>query len=594
VLCTNRSPPLYVGGRAHGRTLVPSVVVVANEAEGAPEGNGAQRPEGAVRPALPAAAVASGPGALSEVAGGGPQLAEQDRKGLHFKKGSPFRVIARGSSWVTASQLIILGGNLALTPFMIHGLGVERYGLFVLTATMAAFLGNFNGGLAATANRYFPIYAGTDDRVATTRLLVTFVLLVLVLGVVTGLVAWFVSPLVVNLLKMSTSLRAQSLFLFRTLAVLLVLGLVHQLVAAVITARQRFDRVIQCSLLCYAIWVGGLVWVVEHHEGLRGVAIVFVAQQAATVVVIVPTACRYLTKMGLSLLPWHEVRQLLSFSFKMQVGGLAWFLNNQLDTFIVGTLSVRTVGIYNTGNSLATQLNSLVSNVLGPTAVQLGNTYGKEGSERVFEQFRRMQRIWVAAVTGWSAVGMAAAYFGVVAWLGPGFHLGGWVAVVIIAGYIPVQCAGMLSLYINALLQAGIEMRYGLVMLALNMVLMVPLSLLGAIAVAAAAGVAQVVSAAYFVHMARRTIRADIPNFFKQMPVLRAAAAAIATLALEFLLRPHLSTGPLGLIECVPPAIVGLALYALLLAGPRRAAGFVVTTVRSRELPRVASWGSSK
>jgi O-antigen/teichoic acid export membrane protein len=273
---------------------------------------------------------------------------------------------------------------------------------------------------------------------------------------------------------------------------------------------------------------------------------------------------------------------------------MAWFLNNQLDTFLVGTLSVRTLGIYNTGNSLATQLSNLVSNVLGPTAVQLGNTYGKEGGERVFEQFRRMQRVWVAAVTGWSAVGMAAVYFGVVAWLGPRFHLGGWVAIVIIAGYIPVQCSSMLALYVNAMLQAGIAMRYGLVMLALNVVLMVPLSLLGAVAVAAAAGVAQVVSAAYFVYMARRTIRADIPNFFTQMPVLRAAAAAMVTLVLELLLRPHLSTGPLGLLECVPPAIVGLAVFACLFAGPRRAASFVVTAVRSRELPRVTPWSSSK
>jgi O-antigen/teichoic acid export membrane protein len=278
----------------------------------------------------------------------------------------------------------------------------------------------------------------------------------------------------------------------------------------------------------------------------------------------------------------------------MQVGGLAWFLNNQLDNFIVGALSVRTVGIYNTGNTVASQLNSLVGNVLGPTAVQLGNTYGKGGRERVFEQFRLIQRIWVAAVTGWSAVGMAAAYYAVVAWLGPQFRLGGWMAVTIIAGYFPVQCASMLSLYVNVMLHAGIEMRYGLVLLAGNVVLMLPLSLLGPIAVAAAAGVPQVASAAYFVHMARRTIRSDIPNFFKQVPMLRAGASAIVTLVLELLLRPHLSVGALGLLECVPPAIVSLGVFACVLSGPRKAVGFVSTAVRTRQLAQLASLGSSE
>ncbi len=466
---------------------------------------------------------------------------------------SPLRLIAKGSTWVMASQLIMGVGSLILTPFLIHGLGVERYGLFVLVGSMTAFLANLNGGLTATANRYFPIYAGRNDRVATTRFLVTCLLFVLGLGVVAGVADWFVSPLVVRVLAMNRALRGESLFLFRTLGTVLTFGLVHQLVAAVVMARQRFDRVIQSSLLSYGIWVAGLIWVVDHHEGLRGMAIAYVVQQVAMVVTIVPTASRYLTRKGLSVLPGGEVRQVLSFSAKMQVGGLAWFFNNQLDTLIVGgALSVRTVGIYNTGNSVATQLNSLVGNVLGPTAVQLGNTYGKEGEERVFEQFRTIQRIWVAAVTGCSAVGMAAAYFAVVAWLGPQFHLGGWVALVIIAGNIPVQCASMLSVYVNVLLQAGIEMRYGLAMLGINVVLMVPLSFLGAVAVAAAAGIAQLLSAAYFVHMARHRIRADVPNFFKQMPVLPAAAGAGVTLVLELVLRSHLSAGPLGLLRVRP------------------------------------------
>jgi O-antigen/teichoic acid export membrane protein len=150
----------------------------------------------------------------------------------------------------------------------------------------------------------------------------------------------------------------------------------------------------------------------------------------------------------------------------------------------------------------------------------------------------------------------------------------------------------MLSIYVNVLLQAGIEVRYGLAMLAINVVLMVPLSLLGAVAVAAAAGIAQLLSAAYFVHMARRRIRADIPNFFKQVPVLQATIGAGVTLVLELLFRSHLSAGPLGLLECVPPAVAGLAVFVSLFAGPRRSISFVVTALRSRKLPRLGSWSS--
>lgn len=116
--------------------------MVSNEAEGMPEGTGEVWPEVVVHPVLPAPApLASVPGPPSQADGGGLRPADDRRRGLHFRRPSPLRVIATGSTWVTASQLVTVGGNLLLTPFIIHGLGVERYGLFVLAATMTAFSG---------------------------------------------------------------------------------------------------------------------------------------------------------------------------------------------------------------------------------------------------------------------------------------------------------------------------------------------------------------------------------------------------------------------------------------------------------------------
>jgi O-antigen/teichoic acid export membrane protein len=505
-----------------------------------------------------------------------PSAAPAPRDGAAARRNSPLRTIMRGFTWVTASQLITAAGNLVLTPFVIHGLGVERYGLFVLTGTITTFLGSLNGGLGATANRYFPIYAGADDRVATTRLFVTFLLFVTCIGSVVGVVDWFVSPVIVRSLSMSPSLRPESLFLFRTLGVLLTLALAHQLVQSVVVARQRFDRAIEAGLLCYALWVVGLILVVHYHEGLKGVGVVFMVQQAAAVVVMVPSALRYLSRKGLRLVPRAQLRELFSFSAKMQVLGIAGLINIQLDTLVVGTaLSVRTVGIYNSGNSFAGQLSSVVNNVVTPASVQLGNTYGKEGEERAFHQFSLMQRNWVAAVTGWTAVGMGAAYFGVTAWLGPEFKMGGWVAIVCIAGSMFSLGAALVSTYVTVMRQAGIELRYGLVQMGVNLVLTLPLALVGAVAVAIGAASAQVVAAVYLVWVVRRRIRPDIPNFIKQIPVFRGALAALVTVAGELVIRPHVTIGAIGLLECVLPAAVGLVVFALTVVGPAKAARLV-------------------
>ena len=511
-----------------------------------------------------------------------PAPAEPEKRGS-----SPLRVIARGFTWVTASQVITAAGNVVLTPFVIHGLGIQRYGLFVLTGTITTFLGSLNGGLTATAQRYFPVYAGADDRVATTRLLVTFLGLVLGIGLVLSIVDWYLSPYVVRALSMSPSLRPESLFLFRTLGALFTFSFAHQLVQSVMVARQRFDRAIQAAFFCYCLWVVGLVVVVHYHYGLRGVAIVFVAQQIGAIALTAPTSMGYLTRKGLHLLTWPEFRQVFSFSAKLQVTGLAGLINYQVDTLLVGTvLSVRTVGIYNSGNSFASQLSSVLANVIAPANVHLGNTYGKEGAEATFRRFSRMQRSWAQGVTGWTAVGAASAYFAITAWLGPQFKLGGWVAVICLGGAMFALGAAMMSTFVTVMRKAGLEMRYGLVQMAVNLVFTIPLVTVGALGVAAGAAFAQVVGAVYLVRAVKRQVRPDMPNFLRQMPVLRGLAAGAVTLALQLVVRPHVTTGPLGLLECLPPAAVGMAVFGILVVGPRRSRDLLVAAVRQRGIPR--------
>ena len=136
------------------------------------------------------------------------------------KKPAGLRGVARGFSWGTVGQLTGVAGNLVLTPFIIHGLGVERYGIFVLVVTLTGMLTSFDGGVMGAAARYFAVYAGTDDRRSTTRLLVTFCVLLTGLGIVISIAAWFLSPVVVGFLNMSAVWRPQAIFLFRTLGLL--------------------------------------------------------------------------------------------------------------------------------------------------------------------------------------------------------------------------------------------------------------------------------------------------------------------------------------------------------------------------------------
>ncbi len=362
-----------------------------------------------------------------------------------------------------------MAGNLVLTPFIIHGLGVERYGIFVLVVTLTGMLTSFDGGITGAAARYFAVYAGTDDRRSTTRLLVTFCVLLTGLGIVSSIAAWFLSPVVVGFLHMSALWRPQAIFLFRTLGILVTTLFIHTLFQQVLNARQRWAWSTFASLATYLLYVLGFVVVIQTGTGLRGVAFIFVGQQVLASALIIPVALRYLDRRGLGLLPWSKLRSIMSFSGKLQVNGVAGLVISEVDSLVIGgALSVRALGIYSPGANFANQLSSVATNALGPAAVHMANVYGRIGEEGTFREFKRLHRMWVVAVTGWTMVAMAAAYFGVVAWLGARFHLAGWIAIVLIAGSAMPLVTALIGSYITAIGKAGALARYGVVSMVVN------------------------------------------------------------------------------------------------------------------------------
>jgi O-antigen/teichoic acid export membrane protein len=487
------------------------------------------------------------------------------------QKAPGLRGVARGFSWGTAGQLVGVAGNLVLTPFIIHGLGVQRYGIFVLVVTLTGMLSSFDGGVMGAAQRYFSIYAGTDDRKSTTQLLVTFCVLLTCLGLLISTAAWFLSPVVVGFLNMSAIWRPQAIFLFRTLGILVTTLFIHTLFQFVINSRQRYAYTSAASLANYAFYIVGFVVVIETGRGLRGVAFIFVGQQVLASLLIVPVAVQYLDRRGIGLVPWSKLRSIMSFSGKMQVGGIAALVVTEVDSLVIGGgLSVHALGIYSPGANFANQLSSVASNGLGPAAIHLGNVYGREGEEGVFREFRRLQRMWVVAVTGWTMVAMASAYFGILAWLGPRFSLAGWICIVLTAGASVPLVTALIGSYAGVVGKAGALARYGVVSMVVNAALTVPMVLLGSLGVVAATALGQLVAAVYMLHDVRRSVRSDLPNPLRYVPLLRGTAAAAITFGLELAIKPYLPTGPIGLLAAGIPALVGLGVFGTLVLGPRQ------------------------
>jgi O-antigen/teichoic acid export membrane protein len=473
-------------------------------------------------------------------------------------------VILRGGSWQAGGQLVPLLVNVLLTPVIIAGLGVDRYGLFLLISVIAMVLSNADGGIGGAALRYFALYVGRGDTVATTRLLVTAVTMVGSLAVVVFGAFYTVTGEVVRLFDVPNSLDAEGTFLLRTMVVITVVLVFRAVFAAVLNAHQRYALTSLTMVVGHVIYVVGILLTLHQGWGLYGVAGTLAAQQLVATVVIVPAACRFLDRNAVGLLTWAETREFARYAWHVQWSNLMLLAILASDSMVVGAfLPVRQVAYYGTGANFALQLRNMPLNALPPIESALGRAVGERGGEAARSEFEWLQRLWVRGTTGWGVVAMAAAWFGVTAWLGPSFAVSGTVAVVMLGGYLVTLWADVLSSWTQVLGHPQLTARSAsvaaLVNLVLTLSLVVPFGILGTVA---ATATSQIMSMLVLLWLARRRLPGSVRSFLADVPVLPAVLAAAVVVAVETAAHPFVPSGALGLATAGLLAAPGLAVYA--------------------------------
>ncbi len=479
--------------------------------------------------------------------------------------------IAGSATWSLVGQVVPMAFTIFLTPYILHGLGVVRYGLFVLVGSLVNFLGTFDGGIKGTAQRYFGVYAGQGDVRKSTELLFTLLIVISAFGIVVSTVGWFVAPTIVSVIDVPIRYRPESIFLFRTLGVLLTFSFIHNLFVSILQAHFRFAYIIKAGFGIYVLWASGLILTVHYKLGLRGVALVFIALQVFLTVVIMPASLRYVNRGDIGLLSRKEIRTFLSFSGRVQISSLSGLVNAEFDAIIIGAvLKARAVTFYNSGSNFGENIGGILVSALSPVQTALANTFGREGEEAAFQQFVRIQRVWVIGLCGWYAAAGGASYFAIVTWLGPQFSLGGSIAIVAVLTSGVFLLSGVLRAYCSVSGRPGIQSRFGVFSMVINIVFTVPLVFTGAIGVAAATGIAQVAGTLYLVRLANKELPPTPESMLKAVPVIATISTAVIVTALELMIRSYLPQGGVGLIACGGPALIGLVFYGVAMLGPRQ------------------------
>lgn len=497
--------------------------------------------------------------------------------------GSRLPPILAGLGWNAVGQLLVVLVNLGLTPFLLTRLGVDRYGVFAVLASFRGLLSNLDGGIGPTATRYFAVYAGSNDRKATSSLLLTISCMIVVVSGSVLAVAFVLAPQIAGLLRSSPPLHRSAVELLRLFMPLMLVTLLQQGAGRVISAQHRWRYLNAASVLSVFVYAGLVVLFVGQGQGLIGWFWATAGQEAVLVIATCIGVRRFVNLRDLRLLPWLKMRELGRYARRVQVAEVANSFNLEIDALLVGLLfPIHYVAFYSIGSNFASQLINLPMNADAPIAVTLSRTFGSGGLDSTLEEFAKLQRLWVRAIAAFPLIGAASAYFAIARWLGPKDQLAGVVAAILLLGQAMALMGQVMDSLGKAVNLPGLESRYLGVGMIVNIVFTVPLALtIGMIGVPIGTSLGLMASSLYFLHIARREIAPDLQSFLSEAPVKAIGGAIAVTLALEFAIYPVAPAGAPGLIACALPAGVGLGTYLMMTFGAKSCIRRVRTFVRS-------------
>lgn len=525
---------------------------------GAPAADGAESQDTETRAAAPDTT----PGAPEPAGGPDSPVGESGVPPTRSRRAA----LISGTGWQAVSQLAPMVVNLVLTPYIIAGLGLELYGVFLLVTALQVFMSTFDGGIGPSAGRYFALYAGRGDRVATTRLLVSLSGVVWVCALVVCGVAFAVAPQIVGFFPATHADPDGAVFLFRVLLITLAVAQWRSLFASVLWAQNSFVITSVSTLVGHVIYAVGLVVTIETGAGLVGIGWTLALQQVQVTLFFVPPALRYLTWAGVGFIGWRELVDFFAYSWKVQVSGMINAYGLQGDLMIVGKLAPASIGYFGPGATFAQQLRQVPYNAYVPIQSLVGRAVGELGAAGAVPDFVRVQRLWVIAVTGWIAVGAPAAYFGVTAWLDLGSTLPGVVASILLVGHLFWLLALTPLIWCLVLGQSGAQLRYGLISLVLNIALTIALIIpFGVVGTVVATAVAQLIATGYLVRVASRDLETTVPAPWGDIPwgatILAAVSSLVVVAAVDRLIGTTIPHGPVGLVACGLGAAPAAALY---------------------------------
>jgi O-antigen/teichoic acid export membrane protein len=347
-----------------------------------------------------------------------------------------------GMLWNAAGRGLPLLLALALTPVLVHQMGIERWGFFTLALALVGVFGVFDLGVGAALTRALSERIGRGETEGAAELAGAAMTALALLSGAVALVAFALAPaLVQRFLNTPPALEAEAVAAVRVLCLAAPLIVVNAALWGTLAAYQRFKAANLAQIPVAILYYLGPVLVLLVWKSLVGVMLALVACRLANTLSYLWLARRDLPGLGLRRPRLALVGPLVRMGGWMSASGILTQALLYADRFLIGAiLTLTAVAFYATPLDLVMRMWILPVAVAQALLPAMASAYATHAVATV-GLLRRGALLVLAAVLPACLVLVAAGPWLLKLWLGAEFAAGGGRVLQILAVGIFFSCA---------------------------------------------------------------------------------------------------------------------------------------------------------
>lgn len=276
------------------------------------------------------------------------------------------RTLARNTILNIIGQVMPLFVAVLTLPFIVRGLGAERFGLISLAWVVLGYFAIFDIGLGRATTKFVADALGKGEEKEVPILVWTSVTIQAIMGIIGGSILAVVTPLLVErVLNIPPELIGETQITFYLLALSIPIILVTGSFSGVLEAAQRFDLInavrITTSSLTYFLPLVGLLLGFK----LPGIMVLILLVRFGTLATFIFLNLRLTPELKKYTISFDRFRPLFYFGGWVMVTSIISPILVYLDRFLIGSImSMAAVAYYSAPYEAVTHLRFIPSSMM--------------------------------------------------------------------------------------------------------------------------------------------------------------------------------------------------------------------------------------